>query len=247
MRPPRSSSFICPGSAAPRPGAVTLAVGAATRDALARRETHAPAASKSTPKVLPSDLPTWAAATAAADSPAKGGVVVPDPDGGNTNADDGPLVDGIGSLNKRRAVTSRSSRLNPRCLRSLRQLPFDKFVAVSGTLLDRDLAIVRTWQSATRPQPTSARDPTSPLGPAACPTAGGPRSSASLAANMPSDGDPFTLTKRQPNPVTMKLSHLRVPASVLIRYRRRSKANSYSGAPSLLTRSTPSCVTRIEQ
>jgi excisionase family DNA binding protein len=39
--------------------------------------------------------------------------VVPDPDGGNTNADDGPLVDGIGSLNKRRAVTSRSSRLEP--------------------------------------------------------------------------------------------------------------------------------------
>jgi hypothetical protein len=124
---------------------------------------------------------------------------------------------------------------------------FDKFVAVSGTLLDRDSAIVRTWQSATRPQPTSARDPTSPPASVGCPTAGGPRSSASLAANMPSDGDPFTLTKRQPNPVTMKLSSFWVPASVLIRYRRRSKANSYSGAPSLLTRSTPSCVTRIEQ
>ena len=35
---------------------------------------------------------------------------------------------------------------------------FDKFAAVSETLLDRDLAIVRTWQSATRPQPTSAQD-----------------------------------------------------------------------------------------
>ncbi len=113
MRPPRSSSFICPGSAAPRQGAVTLAVGAATRDALARREAHAPAASKSTPQVLPSDLPTWAAAPAAAGRRAKSRIVFPDPDGGNANADDAPLVDGIGSLNKRRAATIRSSRLEP--------------------------------------------------------------------------------------------------------------------------------------
>jgi excisionase family DNA binding protein len=117
MRPRRSSSFICPGSAAPRQGAVTLAIGAATRHALARREAHAPAASKSTPQVLPSDLPTWAAATAAADrrvsSRAKGGIVFPDPDCGNANADDAPLVDGIRSLNKRRAATIRSSRLEP--------------------------------------------------------------------------------------------------------------------------------------
>ena len=113
MRPPRSSSFICPGSAVPRQGAVTLAVGAATRDALALREAHAPAASKSTPHVLPSDLPTWATATAAAGRRAKSGIVFPDPDGGNANADDAPLVDGIGSLNKRRAATIRSSRLEP--------------------------------------------------------------------------------------------------------------------------------------
>ena len=113
MRPPRSSSFICPGSAAPRQEAVTPAVGAATRDAPARREAHTPAASKSTPHVLPSDLPTWAAATAAAGRRAKGRIVFPDPDGRNANVDDAPLVDGIGSLNKRRAATSRSSRLEP--------------------------------------------------------------------------------------------------------------------------------------
>ena len=125
-------------------------------------------------------------------------------------------------------------------------ISFDKFAAVSGTLLDRDLAIVRTWQSATRPQPTSARDRTSPPGSARLPMAGGPQSSTSLAANMPSDGDPFTLTKRQSNPVYVKLSHLRVPTGDPIRYRRRSKANSHSGAPSSATRSTPSCATRIE-
>jgi excisionase family DNA binding protein len=113
MRPPRSSSFICPGSAAPRQEAVTPAVGAATRDAPARREAHTPAASKSTPHVLPSDLPTWAAATAAAGRRAKGRIVFPDPDGRNANVHDAPLVDGIGSLNKRRAATIRSSRLEP--------------------------------------------------------------------------------------------------------------------------------------
>jgi hypothetical protein len=52
---------------------------------------------------------------------------------------------------------------------------FDKFVAVSGTSLNRDSAIVRTWQSETRPQPTSAWDPTSPPGSVGWPTAGGPR------------------------------------------------------------------------
>ena len=113
MRPPRSSSFICPGSAAPRQEAVTLTVGAATRDAPARREAHAPAASKSTPQVLPSDLPTWAAATPAAGRRAKGRIVFPDPDGRNANVDDAPLVDGIRSLNKRRTATIRSSRLEP--------------------------------------------------------------------------------------------------------------------------------------
>jgi excisionase family DNA binding protein len=113
MRPPRSSSFICPGSAVPPQGAVTLAVGAATRDALAPRETHAPAGSKCTPQVLPSDLPTWAAATASAGRRAKGGIVVPDPNGGSADADDAPVVDGIGSPNKRRAATSRSSQLEP--------------------------------------------------------------------------------------------------------------------------------------
>ena len=117
MRSPRSSSFICQGSAAPPTGAVTLAVGAVTGDALARREAHAPAASKSTPQVLPSGLPTWAAATDAAGrrvgNRAKGRIVFPEPDGGNANADDAPLVDGIGLLNKRRAAPIRSSRLEP--------------------------------------------------------------------------------------------------------------------------------------
>jgi hypothetical protein len=76
-------------------------------------------------------------------------------------------------------------------------ISFDKFAAVSGTLLDRDSAIVRTWQSATRPQPTSAQDRMGPLGSVGRPTAGGPRSSTSLAANMPSDKDPFTLARLQ--------------------------------------------------
>src|ERR1700722_7908296 len=113
MQPPRSSSFICPGSAAPRQEAVTLAVGTATRDASARREAHAPAASKSTPEVLPSDLPAWAAAKAAADRRAKGRIVFPDPDGGNATPEGDPVVDGIGLLNKRRAAPIRSSRLEP--------------------------------------------------------------------------------------------------------------------------------------
>ena len=126
-------------------------------------------------------------------------------------------------------------------------ISFDKFAAVSGTLLDRDSTIVRTWQTAIRPHPTLAQDRLSPLGSARLPMAGGPQSSISLAANMPSDGDPFTLTKRQPNPVYVKLSHLRVFAGDPIRYRRRSKANSPYGAPSLLMRSRPSCATRIEQ
>jgi excisionase family DNA binding protein len=39
--------------------------------------------------------------------------VFPDPDGRNANVHDAPLVDGIGSLNKRRAATIRSSRLEP--------------------------------------------------------------------------------------------------------------------------------------
>jgi hypothetical protein len=125
-------------------------------------------------------------------------------------------------------------------------ISFDKFVAVSGTLLARDSAIVRTWQSAPRSQPTSARDRTSPPGSVGRPTAGGPRSSTSLAANMPSDRDPFTLARRQPNPVYVEMSHFRVPIGDLIRYRRRSKANSHSGGPFWATRSTPSCATRIE-
>jgi excisionase family DNA binding protein len=113
MRPPRSSSFICSGSPVPRQGAVTLAVGVATRDALARREAHAPAASKSAPQVLPSGLPTWAAATAAAARRAKSGIVFHDPDGGDANVAGAPPVDGIGSLNKRRAATIRGGRVEP--------------------------------------------------------------------------------------------------------------------------------------
>jgi hypothetical protein len=125
-------------------------------------------------------------------------------------------------------------------------ISFDKFAAVSGTLLARDSAIVRTWQSAPRSQPTSARDRTSPPGSVGRPTAGGPRSSTSLAANMPSDKDPFTLARLQPDPVYVKLSHLPVPTGDPIRYRRPSKPNSHFGAPSWATRSTLSCATRIE-
>ena len=124
-------------------------------------------------------------------------------------------------------------------------ISFDKFAAVSGTLLDRDSAIVRTWQSAPRSQPTSAQDRLSPLGSARLLMAGSPQASTSFAANMLSDSDPFTLTMRQPNPLNMEMS-LWVPAGDLIRYRRRSKANSPYGAPSSLTRSTPSCATRTE-
>ena len=113
MRPPRSSSFICLGSAAPRQETVTLALSAATRDAPACKKAHALAASKSTPPVLPSDLPIWAAATTAAGRRAKGRIVFSDPDGRNANVDDAPLVDAMGSLNKRRAATIRSSRLEP--------------------------------------------------------------------------------------------------------------------------------------
>ena len=113
MRPPRSSSFICPGSAAPPQGAATLAVGAAPYDMLARREAHAPAASKSTPQVQLSGLPTWAAPPAAAGRRARSGIVFPDPDGGNANPEDEPVVDGIGLVNKRRAAPIRSSRLEP--------------------------------------------------------------------------------------------------------------------------------------
>jgi hypothetical protein len=125
-------------------------------------------------------------------------------------------------------------------------ISFDKFAAVSGTLFDWDSAIVRTWQSATRQQPTSAQDRSSPLGSVDRPTAGDPRLSTSSAGNMPSDADPFTLVRLQPNPVCVKLSHLRIPTGDPIRYRRRSKPNSPSGARSWATRSTPSCATRIE-
>ena len=37
----------------------------------------------------------------------------PDPDGGNANPEDEPVVDGIGLVNKRRAAPIRSSRLEP--------------------------------------------------------------------------------------------------------------------------------------
>jgi excisionase family DNA binding protein len=92
---------------------VTLTVGAATRDAPARREAHAPAASKSTQQVLPSGLPTWAAATTAASRGAKSRIAFPDADGRNANSDDAPLVEGIGSLNRRPAATIRTHRLEP--------------------------------------------------------------------------------------------------------------------------------------
>ena len=59
---------------------------------------------------------------------------------------------------------NRLSQIMIAMLIDLLPVSFDKFAAVSGTLLDRDSAIVRTWQSATRPQPTSARDRLSPPG-----------------------------------------------------------------------------------
>ena len=99
---------------------------------------------------------------------------------------------------------NRFSQLMIARLVDLLPVSFDKFAAVSGTLLDRDSAIVRTWQSATRPQPTSAQDRLGPLGSARLPMAGGPQSSTSLAANMPSDSDPFTPTRRQPNPLNLR-------------------------------------------
>jgi hypothetical protein len=119
---------------------------------------------------------------------------------------------------------------------------FDKFATVSGTSLNGDTAIMRPCQNATCPQPKSAGDE---LGSARLPAAGGSRSSTLLAANMP-DSDPFTPTRRQPNPVNMKMSRLWVPAGDPIRYRRRSKPNSPSGAAFWATRLTPSCATRIE-
>jgi hypothetical protein len=97
----------------------------------------------------------------------------------------------------------------------------DKFAVVSGTSLNRDSAIVRTWQSAPCSQPTSARDRLSPLGSARLPTAGSPQA---FAAKMTSDSDPFSLTRYQPNPLNMKMS-LWVSEGDPIRYRRRSKAN----------------------
>ena len=96
-------------------------------------------------------------------------------------------------------------------------ISFDKFAAVSGTLLDRDSAIVRTWQSATRPQPTSAQDRLSPLGSARLLMAAGPQSSISLATKTLSDSDPFTLTMRQPNPLDIEMStsgHRRRPGPI---------------------------------
>ena len=72
-----------------------------------------PAASKSTPQVQLSGLPTWAAPPAAAGRRARSGIVFPDLDGGNANPEDEPVVDGIGLVNKRRAAPIRSSRLEP--------------------------------------------------------------------------------------------------------------------------------------
>ena len=91
-------------------------------------------------------------------------------------------------------------------------ISFDKFAAVSGTLLDRDLAIVRTWQSATRPQPTSAQDRLSPLGFGAPVNGRRPAVVDLVGDETLSDSDPFTLTMRQPNPLDIEMS-LRVTAA----------------------------------
>jgi hypothetical protein len=114
---------------------------------------------------------------------------------------------------------------------------FENFAAVSGTLSDPNSTILRACQSATRPQPETARDRPSPRVSARLHMAADPRWSSAFAANMP-DSDPFTLTKRQPNPVKTKLSR---PS-----YRRHSKRNSPFGAHSWGMRSTPFCATKTE-
>jgi hypothetical protein len=132
MRPPRSSSLICPGSAAPRQGAVTLAVGAASRGSGASREDHAGAASNST-QVVPSDLPAWAAATSApsrrAGSPERDAVDVSDLE--DECAHKGVVAGARRTLNKQRGAGAGVSRLdpsydrrngrNPQCLATNRQ------------------------------------------------------------------------------------------------------------------------------
>ena len=61
-------------------------------------------------------------------------------------------------------------------------------------------------------------------------SAHGRRSAVSLASNM-TDNDPFTLTKREPNPVKAKLSCPSLSAAGgLIPYRGSSKRNSPFGA-----------------
>jgi hypothetical protein len=120
----------------------------------------------------------------------------------------------------------------------------ENFAAVSGTLSDQDSTIVRTCQSATRPQPATLRDRLSPPGPAARLHMADSQWSSSLAANTP-DSDPLTLTKRQPNPVKTKLRPS-PSAGALIPYRRDSKRNSPFGAHSWEMRSTPFYATRTE-
>jgi excisionase family DNA binding protein len=62
------------------------------------------------PAFRPSDL---GRSNGPAGRQAKSGIVFPDADGCNANADDAPLVHGVGWLNKRRAATIRINRLEP--------------------------------------------------------------------------------------------------------------------------------------
>ena len=123
---------------------------------------------------------------------------------------------------------------------------FDKFAAVSGTLSNRDSIIVRTCQSATRPQRTTAqgRQFSRPVS-ARLHMAADPQSLPLSAASI-ADGVLFTRTSRKLNPVETMLSCHSASAGDPIPNRHCSKRNSRSGALSWATRSTPSCATRTE-
>jgi hypothetical protein len=149
MRPPRSSSFICPVSEAPHQKWVTPAVGAASRHALALREAHAPGGSKSAQQVLTADLPTWAAATAAAGRRAgrrKDGIDTPDSEGRIVCANDTPLVDCGRPLGKCRTTTMSACRLAP-LLRARHRPARDKTnLRASNELVDLGFKLLRDAQ-----------------------------------------------------------------------------------------------------
>ena len=124
-------------------------------------------------------------------------------------------------------------------------ISFDKFAAVSGTLLARD------WRSCGRGKAHPARNQHQP-GTERSAGVGRPAHGRRPAVVDLVSGEYAARQgsvhsgQREPNPVYVKMSHFRVPMGDPIRYRRRSKANSHSGGPFWATRSTPSCATRIE-